>query len=156
MRCCQCPCLSIGYALYSARISHGEQECKSIFTDSGCCLIITQQEPVQEPFRRSLASAVQWYDVLQVQVERQVEASLQICRDRIKAFKDARSAPLTPHIPTSVVTPACSSATPITPSSSWSSFDAPFKGTLVASTPGLISPSETLLIPTSCAQILVQ
>ncbi|KAI9455389.1 hypothetical protein HD554DRAFT_2240444 [Boletus coccyginus] len=33
--------------------------------------MVNNNEPVQEPFRCSLASAVQWYDILQVQVERQ-------------------------------------------------------------------------------------
>ncbi|KAF8120229.1 hypothetical protein EV363DRAFT_1191626 [Boletus edulis] len=33
----------------------------------------------QEPFRRSLGSAVQWYDILQVEVNQRIEAALQAC-----------------------------------------------------------------------------
>jgi len=132
--------------VYSARILHGKQQCKLIFKMVSC-LIITQQEPVQEPFWRSLALAVQWYNVLQVQVERQVEASLQICWDCIKAFKDTQSAPLAPHISMSVATPA-RSFTPTTPSPSQSSSDQPFKCALVASTPCSILSSEMSLYRT--------
>ncbi|KAG1853448.1 hypothetical protein DFJ58DRAFT_728193 [Suillus subalutaceus] len=38
---------------------------------------------VQEPFRRGLGYVVQWYDVLQVEIERQVDAVLQQSRDRV-------------------------------------------------------------------------
>ncbi|KAG1770194.1 hypothetical protein EDD22DRAFT_977211 [Suillus occidentalis] len=40
-------------------------------------------ELVQEPFRRGLGYAVQWYDVLQVEIERQVDTVLQQSRDRV-------------------------------------------------------------------------
>ncbi|KAG1849132.1 hypothetical protein DFJ58DRAFT_662561 [Suillus subalutaceus] len=36
---------------------------------------------VQEPFRHGLGQAVQWYDILQTEVERQTEAAVQICRE---------------------------------------------------------------------------
>ncbi|KAG8214160.1 hypothetical protein J3R82DRAFT_10931 [Butyriboletus roseoflavus] len=113
----------------------------------------------QEPFWHSFASAMQWYDVLQVQVEWQVETSLQNCQDHIKVFKGVQSAPLTPHILTSAITPAHSFTTLATPSSSQSSLNLPFQGALMVSTPstpGLLFFSQTPLIPTSYIPILVQ
>ncbi|KAH0832248.1 hypothetical protein J3R83DRAFT_13222, partial [Lanmaoa asiatica] len=120
----------------------------------GFRMVNKNKEAVQEPFRRSLGSAVQWYDVLQVQVERQVEASLQACRDRVKTFKDTHSTPSTPHASMSVVTPARSFATPMTPSRPL--FNTPFKGDPVASTPATPASSEMPLISRTCAQNLVQ
>ncbi|KAG1853791.1 hypothetical protein C8R48DRAFT_776949 [Suillus tomentosus] len=38
---------------------------------------------VHEPFRRGLGHAVQWYDVLQVEIERQADAALQKSRDLV-------------------------------------------------------------------------
>ncbi|KAI6034740.1 hypothetical protein BKA83DRAFT_4487730 [Pisolithus microcarpus] len=38
---------------------------------------------VQDPFRRSLGRAIQWFDILQVEVERQIESILTRCRVRI-------------------------------------------------------------------------
>lgn len=38
---------------------------------------------MHEPFRRGLGHAVQWYDVLQVEIERQVDTVLQQSRDRV-------------------------------------------------------------------------
>ncbi|KIK11678.1 hypothetical protein PISMIDRAFT_19325 [Pisolithus microcarpus 441] len=38
---------------------------------------------VQDPFRRSLGRAIQWFDVLQIEVERRVESILTKCRDRV-------------------------------------------------------------------------
>ncbi|KAG1836304.1 hypothetical protein F4604DRAFT_1886125 [Suillus subluteus] len=38
---------------------------------------------IQEPFRRGLGQAVQWFNILQIEVERQTEAALQICREQV-------------------------------------------------------------------------
>lgn len=42
---------------------------------------------MQEPFRRGLGYAVQWYDVLQVEIERQVDAGLQRSRDYVASHR---------------------------------------------------------------------
>lgn len=39
-------------------------------------LITFQGQTIQEPFRRSLSKAVQWFDILQVEVEHRVESIL--------------------------------------------------------------------------------
>lgn len=44
---------------------------------------------MQDPFRHSLAAAVQWYDILQVEVEKRIDNAVQFCRDRISAFKSS-------------------------------------------------------------------
>jgi len=56
----------------------------------------SQNETVHEPFRRGLGFSVQWFDVLHVEVERRIEASLQICRERVKASKLPQVTPSTP------------------------------------------------------------
>ncbi|KAG2046020.1 hypothetical protein BDR06DRAFT_985702 [Suillus hirtellus] len=38
---------------------------------------------IQEPFRHGLGQAVQWFDILQIEVKWQTEATLQICRDQV-------------------------------------------------------------------------
>ena len=159
MQHCQCLCLSITYPLYSARISHAEHQCKLTFTDSVCDIYrlnSTQEEAVQDPFWHSVGSAVQWYDILQVQVERHVEASLQVCRDRIKTFKGTSSTLFTQHTSTFIVSPAHLFTTPVTSSPSRPSSDVLFKGAHTASTPGSILFSEVSLISRSCVQTLVQ
>lgn len=42
---------------------------------------------IQDPFRRGLGYAVQWFDILQVQVEQQLETLLQRSWDRITAMQ---------------------------------------------------------------------
>jgi len=41
----------------------------------------SQNGAVHEPFRHGLGFSVQWFDVLYVEVERRIEASLQVCRE---------------------------------------------------------------------------
>ncbi|KAG1864624.1 hypothetical protein C8R48DRAFT_601821 [Suillus tomentosus] len=48
---------------------------------------------VQDPFRRGLGYAVQWYDVLQVEIEHQVDTVLQQSRDRVASFQPWRHTP---------------------------------------------------------------
>ena len=43
-----------------------------------------QGEVVHEPFCHGLDSAMQWYDILQVEVKRCIEGAIQACCDRIK------------------------------------------------------------------------
>ena len=50
---------------------------------------------IQEPFRWSLGSAVQWYDILQVEVDQRIKATLQVCRDHIRNAK-VQALPVTP------------------------------------------------------------
>ncbi|KAG2104041.1 uncharacterized protein F5147DRAFT_775752 [Suillus discolor] len=44
-------------------------------------------EVIQEPFCRSLGHAIQWFDVLQIEVERQLEAAIQTCHDCVEASR---------------------------------------------------------------------
>ncbi|KAG1769968.1 hypothetical protein EV702DRAFT_1181682 [Suillus placidus] len=53
-------------------------------------------EIIQEPFRRSLGYAIQWFDVLQIEVEHQLEAALQMCRDRVEASQATPAHPQSP------------------------------------------------------------
>ena len=43
-----------------------------------------QGNPIQDAFRRGLGYAVQWYDILQVHIEREVESALQSADDCIQ------------------------------------------------------------------------
>ncbi|KAG1837517.1 hypothetical protein DFJ58DRAFT_718872 [Suillus subalutaceus] len=56
-------------------------------TDAQVTTDSSQGEVIQDPFRRGLGYAVQWYDILQVEVERQVETVVQQHRDRIAEFQ---------------------------------------------------------------------
>ncbi|KAF8124776.1 hypothetical protein EV363DRAFT_1177524 [Boletus edulis] len=55
------------------------------YTRRGFHITNKSGQPVLDPFRRSLGNAVQWYDVLLVEVERQIENAVQNCRNRLKA-----------------------------------------------------------------------
>jgi len=44
-------------------------------------------EVVRDPFRRGLGHAVQWFDILQIEVDSKVEAVLQQCQDRVAEFR---------------------------------------------------------------------
>ncbi|KAG1842228.1 hypothetical protein F4604DRAFT_1884792 [Suillus subluteus] len=61
---------------------------------------------IQEPFRRGLGQAVQWFDILQIEVERQTEAALQICREQVYEARRLQS-----QEKTGVTTPVRSSTT---------------------------------------------
>ncbi|KAG1836027.1 hypothetical protein C8R48DRAFT_783020 [Suillus tomentosus] len=56
---------------------------KMHYSRRGFVMTDTRGEIIQDPFRRGLGYAVQWYDILQVQIERQVEEALQNSRDRV-------------------------------------------------------------------------
>ncbi|KAG6370576.1 hypothetical protein JVT61DRAFT_11372 [Boletus reticuloceps] len=49
--------------------------------------MVNKNNAIQEPFRRGLGFAVQWYDLLLVEVEQNSEATLQQSRDKILASK---------------------------------------------------------------------
>lgn len=57
-----------------------------------------QGEVIQDPFRRGLGYAVQWYDILQVEVERQVEMVVQQHRDHIAKFQVSSRVPNSPSL----------------------------------------------------------
>ncbi|KAG6376559.1 hypothetical protein JVT61DRAFT_1535 [Boletus reticuloceps] len=102
----------------------------------GFRIVNHKNDAIQEPFRRSLGYAVQWYDILLVEVERNLEATLQASRDRIRASKQSTNASKSVHPTPPPSTPplARSFPPPRTPSSA--------------------PPSP--LIPRQCAQILIQ
>ncbi|KAG2739058.1 hypothetical protein P692DRAFT_20756820 [Suillus brevipes Sb2] len=56
---------------------------KTHYSRRGFQVTDARGELVHEPFRRGLGHAVQWYDVLQVEIERQVDTVLQQSRDRV-------------------------------------------------------------------------
>lgn len=88
---------------------------------------------MQEPFRRSLGNAIQWFDVLQVDLDRRVDSILSACRQRIKdALVPDRQdpTPLPAHSPR----PDCPP-----------DFDNP-----------ILETSFPIRIPESCAPLLVQ
>ena len=43
------------------------------------CVTAPQNEAIHKCFQRGLGFSVQWFDVLHVEVERRIEASLQMC-----------------------------------------------------------------------------
>lgn len=44
---------------------------------------------IREPFHHGLGYAVQWYDILQIKVERQIKDLLNQCRDQVTWFEEA-------------------------------------------------------------------
>jgi Kyakuja-Dileera-Zisupton transposase len=49
--------------------------------------LLRKGEIIQDPFRRGLGYAVQWYDILQVQIERRVEEAVQNSRNRVATLR---------------------------------------------------------------------
>lgn len=108
-----------------------------------------QNKAVHEPFQRSLGFSVQWFDVLYLEVEWRIEASLQVCRERVKASKLPQVTPSTPLPRTRNQTPSSSSSDLLTPLK--------YDLSTPTSTSNLItSPSKPLLFSECCASILVQ
>ncbi|KAG1789411.1 uncharacterized protein HD556DRAFT_1311373 [Suillus plorans] len=64
---------------------------KTYYSRRGFQMMDKTGESIREPFRRSLGHAVQWFDILQIQVEHQLESLIQQCRYRITQFKEASS-----------------------------------------------------------------
>ncbi|KIJ58586.1 hypothetical protein HYDPIDRAFT_34030 [Hydnomerulius pinastri MD-312] len=63
----------------------------SHYTQRGFRMTGRDGNRVQEPFRRSLGHAVQWFDVLQVEVENRVESTLTHCQERVSAARVSTS-----------------------------------------------------------------
>ncbi|KAF8430674.1 hypothetical protein L210DRAFT_3417312 [Boletus edulis BED1] len=103
----------------------------------GYQMVDKNNEAIQEPFRRSLGFAVQWYDILQVEVERDIEAAIQRCRDVIRDAKTS-AATVAPSMPQTLLPTRRNThsllATPSTP----------------------LSRSSTPLAPGRCDPILIQ
>ncbi|KAF8131913.1 hypothetical protein EV363DRAFT_1449621 [Boletus edulis] len=103
----------------------------------GYRMVDKNNEAIQEPFRRSLGFAVQWYDILQVEVERDIEAAVQRCRDVIRDAKTS-AATVAPSMPQTLLPTRRNThsllATPSTP----------------------LSRSSTPLAPGRCDPILIQ
>ncbi|KAG6371481.1 hypothetical protein JVT61DRAFT_9515 [Boletus reticuloceps] len=53
----------------------------------GYRMVNKNKEAIQEPFWRGLGFVVQWYNILQVEVERNMEAAIQRCHDQIQNAK---------------------------------------------------------------------
>ncbi|KAG1719291.1 hypothetical protein EDD22DRAFT_983371 [Suillus occidentalis] len=56
---------------------------KTHYACRGFQMINAAGQVIQEPFRHGLGQAVQWYDILQNEVEQQTEAAVQISRERV-------------------------------------------------------------------------
>ncbi|KAG9309293.1 hypothetical protein JVU11DRAFT_10780 [Chiua virens] len=57
------------------------------YTRRGFLMVNKKGDALQDPFRHSLAAAVQWYDILQVEVEKQIDNAVQFCHDLVSVFK---------------------------------------------------------------------
>jgi len=91
---------------------------------------------------------VQWFDVLHMEVEWRIEASLQVCHERVEAFKPLQVTPSTP-VPHTRNQTKLSSSYPMTPLK--------YDLTTPISTSNLIaSPSKPPLFSGYCPSILVQ
>ena len=112
----------------------------------------SQNETVHEPFQHGLGFSVQWFDVLHVEVEQRIEASLQICRERVKASKLPQVTPSTPI-------PCTRNQTSPLVKSSFSYPMTPLKynSSMLTSASDLDTPPSNLLLSLGCcAPILVQ
>ena len=115
------------------------------------CVTAPQNEAVHEPFRHGLGFSMQWFDVLHVEVEQRIEASLQTCHERIKASKFPQVTPSTPISCTRNQTSPfikSSRSYPTTPKYDPSTPTSPYD--LIS------SPSKSSLSSGYCAPILVQ
>lgn len=83
MRCCKRTSECIAFSLQSARLPFHRQTSKLLLLTTYRTLTSLQGSAVQEPFRRSLGHAIQWFDVLQVELDRNLESILSQCRRRI-------------------------------------------------------------------------
>lgn len=66
---------------------------KTHYSRRGFQMTDAQGGLIQDPFRRGLGYAVQWFDILQVQVEQQLETLLQQSRDRIMTLQATSDVP---------------------------------------------------------------
>ncbi|KAI0694788.1 hypothetical protein C8Q76DRAFT_634071 [Earliella scabrosa] len=64
---------------------------KALYQRRGFPILNDKGEPIQDPFRRGLGYAIQWYDCLRNRVESLVESAVDDCLETIKAFKASHS-----------------------------------------------------------------
>ncbi|KAG2115640.1 hypothetical protein DEU56DRAFT_932629 [Suillus clintonianus] len=81
---------------------------KTYYSRRGFRLTDSKGDEIREPFRRGLGHAVQWYDILQIEVERQIEDLLERCRDQVTRFEDA--SPIVDSHSHSTSSPSCNPA----------------------------------------------
>ncbi|KAG1851783.1 hypothetical protein C8R48DRAFT_810421 [Suillus tomentosus] len=60
---------------------------KTHYSRRGFIMADARGKIIQDPFRRGLGYAVQWYDILQVQIERRVEEAVQNSRNRVATLR---------------------------------------------------------------------
>jgi predicted nucleic acid-binding protein len=78
LRCGQRDGKCIEQFLHMLRVFSSQQQGEHILTVSMSSTKTTWQgQLIQDMFQRGLGYAIQWYDILQVQVEQQVESALQ-------------------------------------------------------------------------------
>ncbi|KAG2115497.1 hypothetical protein DEU56DRAFT_919407 [Suillus clintonianus] len=80
---------------------------KTHYSRRGFVMTDARGEIIQDPFRRGLGHAVQWYDILQVRIEHQVEEALQNSRDRVAALRSQTEDHVSTSIPLSTLRRAC-------------------------------------------------
>lgn len=76
---------------------------KTHYSRRGFVMTDARGEIIQDPFRRGLGYAVQWYDILQVRIEHQVEEALQNSRDRVAALRSQTEDCVSTSIPLSTL-----------------------------------------------------
>lgn len=59
-----------------------------------------QGERILDPYRRSLTSAIQWHDTLQIEVQNRLDAALAECDNILKESREAERAKVQPDVPT--------------------------------------------------------
>ena len=87
MWCSQYTCCCPSYALYVPWFSFDEQEGMYFYLTTIQSTWVLQGETLQDPFHRSLASMVQWYDVLQVEVKEHIKNAIQSYHDHVCALR---------------------------------------------------------------------
>ncbi|KAG2124876.1 hypothetical protein DEU56DRAFT_963177 [Suillus clintonianus] len=70
---------------------------KTYYSRRGFRLTDSKGDEIREPFRRGLGHAVQWYDILQIEVERQIEDLLERCRDQVTRTSSPSCNPAISH-----------------------------------------------------------
>ncbi|KAH7905288.1 hypothetical protein BJ138DRAFT_1017919 [Hygrophoropsis aurantiaca] len=82
----------------------------NFYTRRGFRMTDSKGEAIHEPFRRSLGQAVQWFDILQIMVEQQLDQTLQSCREHVReALIKARGMLVSAPLKSSLV-PGCAAS----------------------------------------------
>ncbi|KAG1722263.1 hypothetical protein EDB19DRAFT_1835080 [Suillus lakei] len=95
------PCMAIStdlLAFYCAFFEHSydaihvlASALKTHYAHRGFQMTNTHGQLIQEPFRHGLGQAIQWFDILQIEVERQTEVSLQLCCEQVHEARELQS-----------------------------------------------------------------